>query len=429
VDTAAEPRAIGSAADGGRSTLGRLRAAMLADPALARRLRTAPDAVALTALAIEACAERGWRLDAAGFAAGVAEARRESLRLHLTRTGPLAGVTLVGPGLAAAEPSRPLQSARDVVGLAPIGVGALDGEAVVEWCDLRGADFARPFFAETVSRALCEPYRVLSTCWTPLDALLAFDDGTVPDCLIFHVSRCGSTLLSRALGALPGGRAISEAAAIDDLVGLPGIDATTRSSALRGLVAALGRRDPIARGPLVVKLDAVAVFDLAVLRDAFRSTPRVFVYRDPRAVIASQMRIRGAQMVPGMIARHTPPGTGDAGSGEEYCAAMLDRFAEAALAGLDDGDLLVSYEELPDAVSTRVMPHIGLEPSPHAREIVQATAAVDVKSPDLPFDGRRHAAERPITPRIEDAARRLAWSSYERLEARRIAQIAGRSRC
>ncbi|HEY5196410.1 MAG TPA: sulfotransferase [Solirubrobacteraceae bacterium] len=411
----------------GRSVLARLRTGLLADPELTARARAATDGAEFTRLVLRAAGERGWTLDRAEVAEAVSQARRERVRLRAAMTGSLGGAILVGVGQTPGLPV--LCQAAEVAGCAPIGIGMHDGEIVVEWCDLRGLSFDEPFFELTISRALTEPYRQLSVRWTGLDALLSLGDGgdPAPDCLIFHVSRCGSTLLSRVLGTLPGARAISEAPAIDDLIRAPGIDAATRTRALRALVGALGRVEPavaeIPAGPRIVKLDAWAILDLELLREAFPNARRVFLYRDPREVIASQMRMRGTQMIPGLFGRQA---LADASlSGEEYCAAVLDRFADAALSGLGDRDLLVAYDELPGAVLTRVMPHIGVAPSASAAASIRATAAGDAKTPGLPFERDRHAAERPITQRIEAAARRLAWSSYERLECRRRAQVAG----
>ncbi|HWH12478.1 MAG TPA: hypothetical protein VG165_15245 [Solirubrobacteraceae bacterium] len=408
----------------GRSVLGRLRAGLLAEPTLAARLRATTSEDELASVVIGAAGEQGWVLDRAAVAEAVAQARRERLRQHAGMAGRPGRATWVGTAVGEPGPLPALCPATDVTGASPIGIGVRCGELVVEWCDLRGVSFDDPFFGMTVSRALAEPYRALTIRYTGLDALLALDDAVErsPDCLIFHVSRCGSTLLSRVLGALPGASTISEAPAIDVVIGAPGIDTATRLRALRALVGALGCVEGPAAGPRVVKLDAWAIHDLQLLSQAFPNTPRVFLYRDPREVIASQMRMRGIQMIPGAIGRNAPP----AGmhSGEEFCAAVIDGFAQAALAGLRDADLLVSYDELPGAVLKRVMPHIGIAPSPSAIERIRATALRDAKAPEFPFEALAHAAERPITARIEGAARRLAWSSYERLERRRLAQLA-----
>ena len=64
---------------------------------------------------------------------------------------------------------------------------------------------------------------------------------------------------------------------------------------------------------------------LPLFRRAFRGVPWIFVYRDPVEVIVSQLRMPGAQMIPGML------DPGEFGiefadrpqSPEDHCALML----------------------------------------------------------------------------------------------------------
>ena len=83
---------------------------------------------------------------------------------------------------------------------------------VVLWRDLGNLDLDQPFFRGTVERAQRlsgdpqVPFRAAPPLRTGLDALAeaaAARPGLPLAGLIFHMTHCGSTLISQALGSLP----------------------------------------------------------------------------------------------------------------------------------------------------------------------------------------------------------------------------------
>ncbi|MEI9982428.1 MAG: hypothetical protein WDN69_03960 [Aliidongia sp.] len=74
-------------------------------------------------------------------------------------------------------------------------------EAAIEWCDLRGVRFEEPFFDQTVARWTDRP--LVRTSLQEL-ALLDAEPSLDPIGFVFHMSRCGSTLVSRLLSTVPG---------------------------------------------------------------------------------------------------------------------------------------------------------------------------------------------------------------------------------
>ena len=83
---------------------------------------------------------------------------------------------------------------------------------------------------------------------TGLEALRALDSepSLDPAGMIFHLSRCGSTLVSRLLGTLPGVVVVSEPAPLNALLGLAPdeIEDATLIKLVRLVVGALGRSFP-----------------------------------------------------------------------------------------------------------------------------------------------------------------------------------------
>jgi hypothetical protein len=300
-----------------------------------------------------------------------------------------------------------------------------DGDALVDWACFAGAELRDPFFAISAMRATSRPFNRLVPYATRLAALLD-EPGPArePDGLIFHQSRCGSTLVARMLGALPGSTSISEAPPIDAILQLglaAGWSEAQRVAALRAMVGAYGRRAEGRGGPFFVKLDSWHTLALPLFRAAFPEVPWVFLYRDPIEILVSQVRQRGPQTVPQLM----PPAFyglewGPDVPTENYCAQVLERIAGAAL-DHREGGLAVDYSELPAAVEARILPHFGVSPEPAEAGALAAAATRDAKDPNRAF--RADAAEKRdgASDAVRAAAAAHLASVHAALEAWRAA--------
>jgi hypothetical protein len=271
------------------------------------------------------------------------------------------------------------------VGLLPLG----DGDALIDWACFAGAELDDPFFAMSAMRATSRPFNRFIPCATRLSALLD-EPGPVrePDGLIFHQSRCGSTLVARMLGVLPRSISISEAPPIDAILQLglaAGWSDARRATALRAMIGAYGRRAQRRGGPFFVKLDSWHTLALPLFRAAFPKVPWVFLYREPVEILVSQIRQRGPQTVPQLM----PPAfygldAAPDSPAEDYCARVLARIAAAALERTDGG-LAVNHSELPSAVTGRILPHFGVRPEQADAEALAVAAERDAKDPHRVF--------------------------------------------
>ncbi len=91
---------------------------------------------------------------------------------------------------------------------------------LIEWLHFAADPLDRPFYQDSIQRARALPFNRLMRCTTPLSALDVFADVPAPDGLIFHMSRCGSTLVAQMLGSLPASIAVSEPPPLDTLIQL-----------------------------------------------------------------------------------------------------------------------------------------------------------------------------------------------------------------
>jgi hypothetical protein len=272
----------------------------------------------------------------------------------------------------------------------PSGIRWTGAEPMVEWCHLGDLRTTHPFFEQTVDRAMRQPFNLLFSHRTPLHALAA-EQAQQADLnlagLIFHMSRCGSTVVSQMLAALERNVVLSEPAALDQVVRLPARLPDMRDRLvplMRGMVAALGRKRRVERD-LVIKLDAWHVLLLPLFRRAFPTVPWVFVYRDPLEVLASLARSRPAQMLPGWIPASllSPAAAAAAADIDAYAVQVLACYLRAAIDHLADGGLLVEYRELPDI--GRIIDHFGLRYGEAELAAMRSAALQDAKSPRVRF--------------------------------------------
>jgi len=263
---------------------------------------------------------------------------------------------------------------------------------------------------------------------TTLDDFLAtakLDEALVPDGFIFHMSRCGSTLVAQMLAALPSNIVVSEAVPLNAAVqlsgSLPHLSPDKHVRVLPAMVAALGRRRLGAERHYVIKLDSWHTLALPLFRRAFPRVPWVFLYRDPVEVLVSQMRERGLQLIPGALSP-CPFGieNGAGIGGEEYCARALEKICAAALENFGFGrGLAINYDELPDAVWQKILPHFGIACSEEEKAAMRLAARRDAKAPFAEFVSDTNAKQHQATKVIRVAAQRHLDNVYRALEALR----------
>jgi hypothetical protein len=260
----------------------------------------------------------------------------------------------------------------DLAGWTPIRLVLQPPEPVLEWCDLRGLRFEEPFFDQTVARWTggAAPRPIIRTTLQELAALDG-ERSLDPAGFIFHMSRCGSTLVSRLLSTLPGMIVVSEPGPINSLLEADPerVHDAARVTVLRLLIRALGRIRHGDETGYVVKLSSWNVRLLPLFRRAFPDTPRIWVQRRPAEVMASilagppgWMRLRNdprrAEYLFGL-----DPAAVAGMAAEEFCARALAAMLAAWRHEAEERDLVLDYRDLPGAIRDRVVPFLGLMPS------------------------------------------------------------------
>jgi hypothetical protein len=312
-------------------------------------------------------------------------------------------------------------------GWLPVETGPFDGHATVTWLRFGRRRLTESFYGDSVVRQRFLPFNRLFGVRTLLSDLETWSralPALEPAGLIFHMSRCGSTLTAQMLAASPANVVLSEAAPINAVVRHADLDDDAKIALLRAMVAALGQaRNGESR--LFLKLDCWHSLDLPPFRRAFPATPWVFLYRDPVEVLVSQTRRRGVQMVPSLV----PPSTfgidlPDGVPNDDYCARVLAAVCEGAVRHYPaGGGRLVNYHQLPEALFTEILPHFGVAASEAEVQAMRAATVRDAKAPEHVFAPDGLDKQRAATPVLRAICERRLERVYRRLEAIRAEQI------
>jgi len=318
----------------------------------------------------------------------------------------------------------------------PIRVYRDGGRTMVDWCYLGAARFTDPFFVDTIEKRLVTPFNLLFRRQTPIEALAELQrvsPGLAPTGFIFHMSRCGSTLVLQMLAALPQHIVISEAVPIDLVLGAnfshPEVTDEERIAWLRGIVGALARPRANQETHFFIKFDSWHVLELPLIERAFPGVPWIFLYRNPIEVIVSQHRQHGLHLVPAMLdpgrlGLDWPALTGE--SLEDYEVRVLARLCQAALQHRSTDGLLVNYRQLPDAVYSTIARHFQIEFSSADIERLRRAAQFDAKDPTQRFEEDSRKKNRAATDGMRRLAAQYLDPLYEQLEvARTAAEVNG----
>ncbi len=306
--------------------------------------------------------------------------------------------------LAEANPIR-------LPGMVPFEVH-IEGEVVL-WADFGRTAFVDPFFHTTIHRyhQTHGPLEVIPSSLEMMCALAEQQPGLAPSGLIFHMSRCGSTLLAQMLAALEENVVIAEPQPLNVVLSpdhqRPVAD---RVRWLRGLVSALGQPRLGSERQLYLKCMSWNVLHLDTVLQAFPITPWLFVYREPIEVLVSRLRDYDA----------TPPTMGqDNRAPEDRIAEGLADYCRTALRHAGPRSMMVNYRSLDRQGLPAILEFLGLEVTADQLERMLAMRAVYSKDPERrkPFTSDSESKQQAASPQLHALAERWLAEPYAELEA------------
>src|SRR5580693_7844529 len=110
---------------------------------------------------------------------------------------------------------------QDFSGWIPMRIYSRDTRPMVDWGHLGARRFTDPFFGQTINRCVEHPADLLFRHQTPLEQLgdiVGTQSSLRPTGFVFHMSRCGSTLISQMLAATPENIVLSEPDPVDAIL-------------------------------------------------------------------------------------------------------------------------------------------------------------------------------------------------------------------
>ncbi len=300
----------------------------------------------------------------------------------------------------------------------------------VDWFYLGDIRFDDPFYGDTMQRCANHPFNLLFQRNTPIGALDESTNGErclPPSGMLFHFSRCGSTLVSRALNDRRDTLVLSEAGPINDILQLSRSDQTLTPAQTRAhlssLVRTLGRTHDDLEQHLFLKLDAWHVHNHAILTQTFANTPSFFLYRDPLEVVVSHLRTESFMMSPANAPATLEMTVQEAVKlpRELLIVHVLARILSAALNGAFEPQQLLHYRELPQAIYTRIAPAFGLPVDDSDRRNLELLSRYHAKRPHEIFAGDAEEKQSVASPQLRELVDEHLRPLYDELETRRLA--------
>jgi hypothetical protein len=285
---------------------------------------------------------------------------------------------------------------------------------------MRGEQFTKPFArGDFRRRILSSSANVRITRIVALERVNQVADGIPPSGFIFHISRCGSTLLRHVLGAVRGGLALGEPPFFT--AALSGESAGTLRRRVTGGIKALGRAYTGQEEHFFVKFESQHAGKLDVFEASFPGVPMLYIYRDPMEVFQKVIHGGGCGWLaikrnPRLASEFVgiDPDTINRMPLEEYAARVIGIHYEMAASHSARGLALLNYRSLtkPDSMR-RVLEFFGLDVSGDEFDRVFTLTKRNAKRPKESFL-ERQAQE--LSKAQRDLVEKWAIAPYEKLE-------------
>lgn len=280
------------------------------------------------------------------------------------------------------------------------------------WLYTGDTKFIHPFFDETISQCRRDPVnRHPQRPFSDLDIMKEWSqqiDCAPVKALIFHVSRCGSTLLAQQLSLDEKNIALSEVPFLDELLRW-GFRKKQEKKAAEYFLAALRFYSAKRNGnetSVFIKTDSWHLHFYGQLRQLFPTIPFIILIRRPDEIIRSQNKLPGLQSVPGLIEPELfglDPAQLHVAEHSKHMAEVLCSYYRAIkrILTVDDNILLCDYANGMDKAFDRMVSMIDLQADTELLKRMKERASFHAKKPTEYFE--EAYAEEPITGYLTEA--------------------------
>ncbi|UKJ06775.1 sulfotransferase [Solitalea lacus] len=271
-----------------------------------------------------------------------------------------------------------------------------------EWLYIGDKRFIEPFFDETIAICRSQPFNS-----KPIRLASDFDstvfqanhvDSIAPSAIIFHVSRCGSTLLSQLLGINEQCISLAEVPLFDDILRFhlknPKVAQVNQREALNAAVKLMGKKRDESERSLFIKVDSWHVFFYETYRKLYPSVPFILLYRSPDEVIRSHQQLRGMQAAPGVIEPEVfgfKPEDVNYANLDAYICDVLIKYQQQfqKIVQTDINAHLINYNEGPLKMMEKVFRITGKSVTDEVWNEIVERSSFHSKHPDRKFTEER----------------------------------------
>jgi hypothetical protein len=330
-------------------------------------------------------------------------------------------------------PNQAVAVIRETPGLIPIAITQSDR---LVWLDIGDCPLSEWKFRFSI-RNLIERVGVGGCFATSLDLLqhpgLDLDTQLRPAGFIFHMSKCGSTLLSKILDQSPAHVVLKEPTPFHERFWRHLTDDWGRAvepneanlRMIRNLLQAMGRIRLSQQTSYFVRFRSWTVAFVETIQRAFPETPCLFMYRDPVEVMASILskpttglpRLKesgAAAFITGCSDREL-----DLSNRLGYFTAFYKQYLLSGLTKMDQRSRYLNYRDLSSANLPKIL-EAGFQFSPPAETLVDMECQFGIYSKDdtgaREFTPDREEKRRLVTPAMRRESDLHLSELYQALE-------------
>jgi len=280
----------------------------------------------------------------------------------------------------------------------PYKIDNYNGYELCFWTNTFGEPFTEPFFDDTLRkyRTLNQQHSKIASVSDPgmLTEWAKDLDAISPAAFIFHISRCGSTLLAQLLATSGQRIVLSEVPFLDAILRLPfknpEVDEAATNGSLKAALKFYGQPKNENEQQLFIKTDSWHIAFYKQLRQLYPLTPFILMYRTPDEVFRSHGKLKGMQAVPGLI---EPAIFGFNAADivyndlDNYLARLLENYLTRYIdiAETDNNCLLINYNEGPIPMVKKIAAFIGMHLSENEINVMDERSRYHSKKPNEHF--------------------------------------------
>lgn len=338
--------------------------------------------------------------------------------------------SMTSPHLSIAQAAHLIQQDR---GFIPVNIEYQAGAHRIVWLNVGDYQFTESKFRYSIEHltAMQQQQARFTTDLQLMASNEFLEDTIYPTGFIFHMSRCGSTVLAKSIARVPAHIVIDEGTPLND--GLwhyftngwqtPVAESNENLTLLRNIVLALGRKRTADHQRYFVKFRSWNTIFVDFIRRAFPDVPCLFLYRDPAEVLVSAfmrpvwvLDFKG--MAAGGFLTNTTATVTAAMSPLEFLTVCFTRYLATGLTIDSDQFQYLNYEQI-KAENLAAILQLAFNYPITPRMLEQMKVQFSYYSKDdsntQPFLPDKEEKQRAITPEIKQAVAGSLYTHYQAL--------------